>query len=154
MNQRHVAMAGVLRVLYFLALSGILVSFVVTAITTVYDGPGQDIGGGFASVFVDDAEQSYNRNLGAVFSLLGSATMGLAILGFRSSLNSLRSGLLFGGLLLFYTGLGFSASGSDDGLAAIWSLVALGVLIVGAYYLDDGLPHRGSARAEPASCSL
>jgi hypothetical protein len=133
-------MAGVLRVVYFLALSGILVAFGVTLITTVYQGPSNDIGGGFASAFADGAEQNYNRNLGAIFGLLGSATMGLAILGFQSSLNTLRSGLLLGGLLLFYTGLGFSSSGSDEGLAAFWSLGALCVLFVGAYYLDDGMP--------------
>ncbi len=93
-SQSSIAMAGVLRVVYFLAMAGVVTAFVVTAITNIYEGPDEEenFGRGLSAQFVDEEQEDYNRNLGIIFSLIGTGVMGAGVLGFKSPLNALRSG--------------------------------------------------------------
>ena len=139
MNERGPGLAGVLRVIYFLGLGSLLIIFVMTAVTNIYEGPsGQQVTSAIRDVFIDQEEDDYNRNLGIIFSLIGSGLMvaGLAML--RPDMNGVRTGLLFGGLLVLFTGIGYASSGSSDWLVVVWSLVGVVTLAAAAPYIEIG----------------
>jgi hypothetical protein len=145
MSQQQMSpLAGVLRVLFFLAVAVVAVTVVVSGVTTLYEAPSGDEGGfqeleGFR--FDEDEESAdYNRNLGLIFGLIGTATIAVGLLGLGSRFNPLRAGLLAGGVGLVLAGVGVGSSGSDDWLVFLTSGLALLVLIGSAYWLDEGLP--------------
>ena len=140
-------MAGVLRVLFFLAVAALGITVVLSGVTTLYDPPAgeqdefRDAGGfnGF-SFGPDEDKADYNRNVGLIVGLIGVAVSTGGLLGLGSRFNSLRSGMLAGGVALVLVGVGFGSSGSDDWLTFVTSGLGLLGLLVGALWLDDGLP--------------
>ena len=105
MSQQQVSpLAGVLRVLFFLAVAVVGVTTVVSGVTTLYDAPSsgedefRDAEGfdGF-SCGPDEDKADYNRNVGLVVGLIGVAVSTGGLLGLGSRFNPLRSGLLAGG---------------------------------------------------------
>ena len=165
MNQQQTSpMAGVLRVLFFLAVAIVAVTVVVSGVTTLYKAPSGDEGGldefegfeieGFEEFeqleefgvfdgfeFEEDQESAdYNRNLGLIFGLIGTATIAVGLLGLGSRFNPLRAGLLAGGVGLVLTGVGVGSSGSDDWLTFVTSGLALLTLLGSVAWLDEGLP--------------
>ncbi len=145
-EQQTSPMAGVLRVLFFLAVAVVAVTVVVSGVTTLYEAPSGD--GGF--VFGGDQESAdYNRNLGLIFGLIGTATVAVGLLGLGSRFNPLRAGLLAGGVGLVLAGVGVGSSGSDDWLVFLTSGLALIVLIGSAYWLDEGLPLKSLTGGTP-----
>lgn len=155
----NVAMAGFLRVVYFFALAAALVILIMTGVTNIYeepdDGPGgtspmRMIPGGLPAAFLgggaqeDDVEESndranYDRNIGAIFSLIGAAAMTFGILGLRQPANAVRTGIVAGGLAIFFAGTASGAKGADDWLVSIWALLAFVGLAVSGPYLNNGL---------------
>ncbi len=145
-QQQTSPMSGVLRVLFFLAVAIVAVTVVVSVVTTLYEAPSGDEGGfeefeGFEGFgFERDQESAdYNRNLGLIFGLIGTATIAVGLLALGSRFNPLRAGLLAGGVGLVLTGVGVGSSGSDDWLIFLTSGLALLVLLGSAYWLDEGL---------------
>ena len=138
--QVQIPMAGLLRVIFFIALVSAVTIFVISLVTSVYQGPSEDVAGRVASVLLDDEEADYNRNLGIIYSLISGALSATAILALRSNLNALRCGLLGAGLIVFYAGFGYATSGSNDWLVAVWAVLASIVLLASARYLEDGAP--------------
>ncbi len=141
MSQQQTShMAGVLRVLFFLAVAAVAVTVVVSGVTTLYEAPSGDEGGFDGFGFEEDSESAdYNRNIGLIFGLIGTATIAVGLLGLGSRFNPLRAGLLAGGVGLVLAGVGVGSSGSDDWLVFLTSGLALLVLIGSAYWLDEGL---------------
>ncbi len=145
-----VPMAGFLRVVYFFALAGVLVTLILTGVTRIYEKPEDDsdrpspvaffTGGGRE----DDSEESsdqadYRRNTGAIFSLIGAAAMTFGILGLRLPANAARTGLVAGGLAVFFTGMTYGLRGADDWLVPIWAAIAFAGLAVSGPFLHNGL---------------
>ncbi len=95
-------LAGLLRVLFFLAVAVIGITTAVLGVTTIYEVPSadEDAFDGFEGfVFEQDEETAdYNRNLGLVFGFIGIATIAVGVLGLGSRFNPLRTGLLGGGV--------------------------------------------------------
>lgn len=150
-QQQPPPMAGVLRVLFFLAVAVVGITVVVSGVTTLYDAPSGGDGGfeSFNGFEEDDDVADYNRNVGLIVGLIGSGAIVIGLLGLGSRHNPLRSGLLVGGVGLVMAGVGFGAGGSDDWLVFLTSGLALLALIVSGFWLDEGLPVRISAGAPP-----
>lgn len=148
--QRTPPLAGLLRVLFFLAVAVIAITTVVIGVTTVYEAPsgGEEAFDGFEGfVFERDEETAdYNRNLGLVFGFIGIATIAVGLLGLGSRFNPLRTGLLGGGVGLVLAGVGIGAGGSDDWLTFVTSGLALLTLLMSAAWLDEGLPLQSLTR--------
>ena len=145
-DQASIPLGGVLRVIYFIALAIALVAFVTSGVTNIYEGPedefAEDSGGPlgiFPAGFATNSEQQdYDRNLGIIFSLLGTAVMAFGIVALPRTLNGARTGIFGGGLIVYIVGLADASSGSNDWLVAVWGLVALIVLIAVVSSLDEG----------------
>src|SRR5262245_13085321 len=124
-------MAGLFRVIYFLALASALAILVIGGITNIYSGPsadnefGSEFGGTLTSLFTNPEQEDYHRNLGIIFAILGSGIMGAAIIGFRAHQNALRCGLLAAGLITFWAAVGYASSGSSDWLVSVWALLTV-----------------------------
>ena len=146
------ALAGFYRVLYFLAITIITFSLVGTAVRTFDDPPEQD---GFSSSGFQDGgfEQSekerrdHERDQGIALSAAGIVAMGISILALGSRFNPLRSGLLLGGLLLFFGGVGefdlFPDGYGEPERSDVWttfviSAIAFVVVAGSALWIDDG----------------
>ena len=142
-DQPFVPMAGLLRVVYFLAITSILIVLVQTGITHIYTAPGgEDIAKTATRVATSPLashEESYDRNVGLIFSLIGGGIMVGSILGLPSPQNALRAGLLAAGLSVYFIGFGYASKGSSDWLVPIEALLAFGWLLAGGRYLNDGL---------------
>ena len=140
-QQQMPSLAGVLRVVFFLAVAVLAVTVVVTGVVTLYDAPSGDTGAfqGFQG-FEDDGTADYNRNVGLILGFIGAGTIVIGLLGLRSRLNPLRVGLLAGGVALVLGGVGVGSSGTDDWLIFLTSGLALAALIGSAPWLDEGLP--------------
>ncbi len=154
MNQGGSGLHGVMRVIYFLGLGTILIAFVISAVTNIYEGPsGEEVSSTIRSVLVDEEEEDYNRNLGAIFALLACGLIASGAAALPSTLNGVRAGLLFGGLVVFFTGIAYAGGGSNDWLVAVWSLLGLATLAACASSLEDGsdLALRLRGRVLPAS---
>jgi len=136
-----VPLAGVLRVVYFLSLASVLVAFTISTVGNVYQGPSEEeesVPESLRGLVIDQEREDYNRNLGVIYSLLGTGIMGAAIVALRREMNGLRVGGLFGGTIIFLTGLGYAGSGSADWLISVWSFLALAVLAASGRYMDEG----------------
>ncbi|MFQ5880636.1 MAG: hypothetical protein ACE5IZ_10760 [Dehalococcoidia bacterium] len=131
-------MAGVFRVFFFLAVAAVTVAVVVIGVFNFYEPPGGE-------VFPDgEGEQAdYNRNIGVILSLIGTATMAGAILGLGSRFNPLRAGLLVAGVGLLLTGVVIGANGSNDWLAFLMAALAFTTLVGSSPWLEEGLPVGG-----------
>lgn len=154
MSQQQVSpLAGVLRVLFFLAVASLAIAAAVTGVTTLYDPPAseqdefRDAEGfdGF-SFGPDEDKADYNRNVGLIVGLIGVAVSTVGLLGLGARFNPLRSGMLAGGVGLVLVGVGFGSSRSDDWLTFLTSGLALLGLLVSGLWLDDGLPLKWSGR--------
>jgi len=154
MSQQQVSpLAGVLRVLFFLAVASLAIAAAVTGVTTLYDPPAseqdefRDVEGfdGF-SFGPDEDKADYNRNVGLIVGLIGVAVSTVGLLGLGARFNPLRSGLLAGGVGLVLVGVGIGSSGSDDWLTFLTSGLALLGLLASGLWLDDGLPLKWSGR--------
>jgi len=140
-------MAGVLRVLFFLAVAVLGITVVLSGVTTLYDAPATDEqpADGFEgfngfSFGPDEEKADYNRNVGLIVGLIGVAVSSGGLLGLGSRHNALRSGLLAGGVGLVLAGVIYGSDGSDDWLTFLTSGLGLLGLLVSALWLDDGLP--------------
>jgi predicted phage tail protein len=148
-DERPAPLAGVLRVLYSIAIFTAGLSLVLTGVFTIYEPP--DGGDEFAAQFQEDdgSDQSdYQRNVGLLLTVIGATTMAASVAGLGAKANALRSGLLLTGLILFSTGVGMGVSGSDNWLVILTSGLALAYLIASLPALEDGLPfalRRGGA---------
>ena len=150
-------MAGVLRVLFFLAVAALAITVAVTGVTTLYDAPSTEEEGfneaeGF-DVFVggpSEETRDYNRNVGLILGLVGAAVSVAGLLGLGSRFNSLRAGLLSGGVGLVLAGVFFGSDGSHDWLTFLTSGLALVGLLASSLWLEDGLPMKWGAKP-PAS---
>ena len=142
--QQTPPLAGLLRVLFFLAVAVMGITTVAIGLTTVYEAPsgGEEAFEGFDGIVfgVDQETADYNRNLGLIFGFIGTGAIAVGLLGLRSRFNPLRAGLLSGGVGLVLAGVGFGAGGSDDWLTFVTSGLALLTLLGSAAWLDEGLP--------------
>jgi hypothetical protein len=140
-DERPAPLAGVLRVLYLIAIFTAALSLVLTGVFTIYEAP--DGGDEFAAQFQEDEgsdQADYQRNVGLLLTLIGTTTMGAAVAGLGAKANALRSGLLLTGVILFSTGVGMGVSGSDNWLVILTSGLAFAYLVVSLPALEDGLP--------------
>ena len=144
------ALAGLLRVVFFLAVAVVGVTAVVIGVTTIYDAPSGVQGEFEVFGFEEDQERAnYNRNLGLVFGFIGIGAIAVGILGLGSRFNPLRAGLLGGGAGLVLAGVGVGSGGSDDWLTFVTSGLALLTLVACSPWLDEGLPLERVTRGEP-----
>ncbi len=149
MREPAAPLAGFFRVLYFLAAAIITITVVVTAVTSFYEPPGGgdefQFEGDSGFVFQGNDERAdYNRNLGLIFGLVGTAFIATAVLGLGSRFNPLRAGLLVAGVALFNIGTGFGAGGSDDWLTFLVAMIAFVAVAGSVLWVDDGLPIGGA----------
>lgn len=135
-------MAGVFRVFFFLAVAAVTVAVVVVGVFNFYEPPGEEAAG-FEQFQFDggtDEQADYNRNIGVILSLIGTATMAGAILGLGSRFNPLRAGLLVAGVGLLLSGVVIGANGSDDWLAFLMAALGFATLVGSSPWLEEGLP--------------
>jgi len=140
-DERPAPLAGVLRVLYLIAILAATLSLVLTAVFSIYEPPGQ--GDEFAREFEEEegpGDSDYGRNIGLILTLVGTAAMATAIMGLGARANALRSGLLLAGVGLFSGGVGTGFSGSDNWLTILTSGLAFAALALTFPALEDGLP--------------
>ncbi len=151
--QQTPPLAGLLRVLFFLAVAVTGITTVVIGVATIYEVPsgGEEAFEGFDGfVFEQDQETAdYNRNLGLLFGFIGITTIAVGLLGLGSRFNPLRTGLLGGGVGLVLAGVGIGAGGSDDWLTFVTSGLALLTLLASAAWLDEGFPLQSPTRGSP-----
>ena len=140
-DERPAPLAGVLRVLYLIAILAATLSLVLTGVFSIYEPPDQ--GDEFAREFEEQegpADSEYGRNIGLILTLVGTATMYTAIVGLGARANALRSGLLLAGVGVFSGGVGVGFAGSDNWLTIMTSGLAFAALVVSLPALEDGLP--------------
>jgi len=140
-DERPAPLAGVLRVLYLIAILTATLSLVLAGVFTIYESP--DGGDEFAEQFQEEegSDQSdYGRNVGLILTLVGTTTMAAAVAGLGARANALRSGLLLAGVIVFSVGVGMGFSGSDNWLVILTSGLAFAALVASLPALEDGLP--------------
>ena len=140
-NERPAPLAGVLRVLYLLAIFTAALSLALTGVFSIYEPP--DGGGEFARQFEEETgsdRSDYGRNIGLILTFIGTTTMATAVAGLGARANALRSGLLLAGVIVFSVGVGMGFSGSDNWLVILTSGLAFAALATGLPALEDGLP--------------
>ena len=145
-DERPAPLAGVLRVLYFIAILAATLSLVFTGVFMIYEPPGG--GDEFAVQFEEeegwdqsDSDQSdYQRNVGLILTLVGTTTMVAAVAGLGARANALRSGLLLAGVSVFGVGVGMGSSGANNWLVILTSGLAFAALAASLPALEDGLP--------------
>ncbi len=148
MNQNQTpALAGVLKVVFFLAAASLAVTAVALGVTTLYEAPSADkiefgeFEGFEAFVIEQDKETAdYNRNVGLILGFIGIGTIALGLLGLGSRSNPLRAGLLAGGVGLVFVGVAQGSGGSNDWLTFLTSGLAFLTLVACSPWLDEGLP--------------
>jgi lipopolysaccharide export LptBFGC system permease protein LptF len=136
---------------YFLGLAITLIVFVVSAVTNIYEGPSREnITSTIRGALINQEREEYNRNLGIIFSLIGCGLMAVGLAMLPNSMNALRAGLLFGGVIVLFAGLGYAGSGSSNWLVAVWSLIGLATLGAGIPFLEHGSASRWWTRRSTA----
>ena len=163
-EQTSAPLAGLLRVVFFLAVASVGLATAILGVTTLYDAPDQeepqfdeefqDFEFDFnTDVFTfEESEETrdYNRNVGLIFGFLGTAVIAASILALGSRQNPLRAGLLAGGVGLTLFGVATGSDASDDWLAFLISGLALFTLLVCSLWLDEGLPPEMLGRRGPS----
>ena len=140
-SERPAPLAGMLRVLYLIAILAATLSLVLTGVFSIYEPP--DGGDEFVQQYeVQEGppQSDYGRNIGLILTLVGTTTMAAAILGLGAWANALRSGLLLAGVIVFSVGVGMGFSGSDNWLVILTSGLAFAALAASLPALEDGLP--------------
>ena len=140
-DERPAPLAGVLRVLYLIAILAATLSLVLTAVFSIYGPPGQ--GDEFAGEFEEEGgpgDSDYERNIGLILTLIGTTAMATGLVGFGARANALRSGLLLAGVSLFSAGVAVGFSGSNNWLTILTSGLAFAALAASLPALEDGLP--------------
>jgi hypothetical protein len=148
MNQnRAPALAGVLKVVFFLAAASLAVTAVAIGVTTLYEAPSgeeTEFGEfeGFEGFVIEQDKETadYNRNVGLILSFIGIGAIALGLLGLGSRFNPLRAGLLAGGVGLVFVGVAQGSGGSNDWLTFLTSGLAFLTLAACSPWLDEGLP--------------
>ena len=151
MSEHQVSpLAGVLRVVFFLAVAVIGVTAVVTGVSNLYEKPSGDevqfegLEGfeGFEGILFgpDQETADYNRNQGMILGFIGIGIIAVGLLGLGSRFNPLRSGLLGGGAALVMAGVFIGSGGSNEWLTFLTSGLATLTLIACSPWLDDGFP--------------
>ena len=148
MNPRQTpALAGVLKVVFFLAAASMAVTAVTIGVTTLYEAPSGDEAefGEFEGIrgFVieqDEETADYNRNVGLILGFIGIGAIAVGLLGLGSRFNPLRAGLLGGGVGLVFAGVAVGSGGSNDWLTFLTSGLAFLTLVACSPWLDEGLP--------------
>jgi hypothetical protein len=150
MNQgQSPALAGVLKVVFFLAVASMAVTAVTIGVTTLYEAPSGDDEfeefnqfEGFETLVIQQDEETadYNRNVGLILSFIGMSAIALSLLGLGSRFNPLRAGLLAGGVGLAFAGIAVGSGGSNDWLTFLTSGLSLLVLVACSPWLEEGLP--------------
>ncbi|MEX0800169.1 MAG: hypothetical protein WD379_03010 [Dehalococcoidia bacterium] len=159
--QAPAPLAGLLRVVFFLAVASMAIATVVTGVGTLYDPPeeeGPNFNEGFGEFDFDsdgfglesEEKRDYDRNVGLTLGLLGTAVIAVSVLALGPRQNPLRAGLLAGGVGLVLWGVGTGIDASDDWLVFLTSGLALFTLLVCSLWLDEGLPPQMLARRGPA----
>ena len=146
-HQQTPPLAGVLRVVFFLAVASMAVTAVIIGVTTLYEAPSGDQSEfrdfeGFETFIIEQDEETanYNRNVGLILSFIGMGTIALGLLGLGSRFNALRAGLLAGGVGLVFGGVAVGSGGSDDSLTFLTSGLAFLTLLACSPWLEDGFP--------------
>jgi len=140
-DERRAPLAGVLRVLYLIAILAATLSLVLTGVFAIYEPP--DGGDEFVQQFEEETgsdQSDYGRNIGLILTLVGTTAMAGAIVALGARANALRSGLLLAGVSVFSVGVGMGFSGSDNWLVILTSGLAFAALAVCLPALEDGLP--------------
>lgn len=147
MNEHQTpALAGVLKVVFFLAVASMAVTAVTIGVTTLYEAPSGDEEfqefEGFQGFVIEQDEETadYNRNVGLILSFIGMGAIALGLLGLGSRFNPLRAGLLAGGVSLAFAGIAVGSGGSNDWLTFLTSGLTLLVLVACSPWLEKGLP--------------
>ena len=140
-DERPAPLAGVLRVLYLIAILAATLSLVLTGVFSIYEPPdgGDEFVQGY-EVQEGPAQSDYGRNIGLILTLLGTTAMAAAIAGLGARANALRSGVLLAGVGVFGAGVGVGFAGSDNWLTILTSGLAFAVLAASLPALEDGLP--------------
>ena len=146
-HQQTPPLAGVLRVVFFLAVASMAVTAVIIGVTTLYEAPSGDQSEfrdfeGFETFIIEQDEETadYNRNVGLILSFIGMGTIALGLLGLGSRFNALRAGLLAGGVGLVFGGVAVGSGGSDDSLTFLTSGLAFLTLLACSPWLEEGFP--------------
>jgi hypothetical protein len=141
------ALAGVLKVVFFLAAASMAVTAVTIGVTTLYEAPSSEETEfqefeRFNGLIVEQDQETadYNRNVGLILGFIGIGTTALGLLGLGSRFNPLRAGLLAGGVGLVFAGIGVGSGGSNDWLTFLTSGLAFLTLVACSPWLDEGLP--------------
>jgi hypothetical protein len=126
-----------------LAVGGVCVLAVVSAIVAFYDPPESSFNGeGFRDVS-EQKRDDYNRNVSLILTAAGTSVLAVACFGLNPRVSPLRTGLLAGGLGLYLTGMGFWADSSNQWIGFVMSIVVLAALLGSYPWLETGLPMRG-----------
>jgi hypothetical protein len=153
-------LAGVFRVVYFLALATVALFAVLTGVMAFYEPPGDDtLSGGidFDNIDLDgdtapddvgelfpglqaaDEALDYNRNVTIIYTAIAAGLFAIPIFGLGRRFNPLRAGLLAGGLLVFLVGMTYWADSSDKWIGFLMAMVCAVVLLAGFPSLEDGM---------------
>ncbi len=150
-------LAGLFRVLYFLVIAALVISIFAVGIPAVYEPPSADISSQIpASVrsrinIAQDPDAGYNRNLGLIFTIVGTAVAVAAVAGLAAPYNALRCGLLGGAIIVFIGGVEDLSNGKNEWLALLMPIVALVCLLAVARWRETGSPRALGQPRPPAA---
>jgi hypothetical protein len=154
-------LAGVFRVVYFLALATVALFAVLTGVMAFYDPPaddalsdldfsGLDLDGDTMPDEIDefvpglqdeiDEQRDYNRNVTLIYTAFAAGLFAVPLLGLGRRFNPLRAGLIAGGLLLFLVGMAYWSDSTDKWIGWLMTLICALVLLAGFQWLEDGIP--------------
>ncbi len=135
-------LSGTLRVVYFLALAGVAIALFAVSMTEVYKEPEADLTTrrtNLVRTSVDSAAKNrYERNMGVILTLAGTAVAVIGIVALPARFNAMRTGLLAGGAAVFFTGVGYASGGANSWLTLIWAIVAFVALLASSSWLEAG----------------
>ena len=161
MTDRDTPLAGVFRVVYFLALAAVAMFAVLTGVMGFYEAPGDDTLSGLDFDGIDlngdtvpddinelvpglqgelDEQRDYNRNVTIIYTAFAAGLFAISLLGLGRRFNPLRAGLITGGLLTFLIGMVYWADSTDKWIGFIMTLICAAVLLIGYAWLEDGIP--------------
>ncbi len=147
-------LAGTLRVVYFLALAGVVFVLLSSGVTEAYRDPTEDEGRSLEQSIQGDpydpfafrtwvlhsvgVMNRYERNMGVILTLVGTAVAVIGIVALPARFNAMRAGLLGGGTGVFFAGMGYATGGANSWLSLIWAVVAFVALLASFSWLEAG----------------